>query len=35
MLLEDGDVVFVPRDWIGNLLEFYAWFLRGYDQLTD
>lgn len=30
MLLEDGDVVFVPKDWIGNIQEFYAWFLPGF-----
>ncbi len=34
MLLEDGDVVFVPRNWIGNLQEFYAWFLPGYRTVT-
>lgn len=33
MLLENGDVVFVPRDWIGNLSEFYSWFLPSWRVL--
>ena len=35
MQLEDGDVVFVPRNWIGNLREFYTWFLPGYNRITQ
>jgi len=34
MLLENGDVVFVPRNWIADLREFYTWFLPGYDRIT-
>jgi protein involved in polysaccharide export with SLBB domain len=34
LLLEDGDIVFVPRNWIGNLRQFYAWFLPGFNALT-
>jgi protein involved in polysaccharide export with SLBB domain len=32
MLLKDGDIVYVPTDWIGNLREFYSWFLPTYDE---
>ena len=35
MLLENGDVVFVPRNWIADLREFYAWFLPGYSRITE
>ena len=35
MLLETGDVVFVPKNWIANLREFYTWFLPGYNQVTE
>jgi len=34
MLIENGDVVFVPRNWIADLREFYTWFLPGYDRIT-
>ena len=33
ILLEDGDIVFVPRNWITNVREFYGWFLPGYDEI--
>ncbi len=34
ILLQDGDVVFVPSNWIANLREFYAWFLPGWYAAT-
>jgi protein involved in polysaccharide export with SLBB domain len=35
MLLRDGDTIYVPKDWIGNLQEFYSWFLPTYNEATD
>jgi len=33
MLLADGDVVFVPQDWIEDVRDFYAWFLPMWDRV--
>ncbi len=35
MLLEDGDIVFVPRNWIANIREFYSWFLPPWRTVRD
>jgi len=32
MMLENDDIVYVPKDWIGNLQEFYSWFLPIYAE---
>ncbi|MFO7899316.1 MAG: SLBB domain-containing protein, partial [Planctomycetota bacterium] len=34
ILLENADIVFVPRNWVANLREFYAWFLPSYDLVS-
>jgi len=33
MLISDGDIIYVPRDWIANVREFYSWFLPGFTAV--